>query len=342
MFRILGRLAIAVAIATASPSASAQPSDKSEIFEAIRAADVRLADIGFRLSVAAAPLCDRLEPGVGIQFHTLAQFDPTMRAKARAHFGFVGAVAVEGVTPGSPASSAGIRPNDTLAAINGAPVSPDIPLQATTASLAALHKQFAALPPTTPIDLTLLRDGRQIRVRIEPVPACFSRYELHITSGFDARANGELVQISSRYIEDVEPELMPVVVAHELSHNILRHRERLAAAGATFGLASGFGRNVGLFRQTEIEADILAIHLLARAGYTPSLAVRFWREVGPRLLAGLVRNRSHPALEDRIAIAEAEAARIDMARAAPPPVFIADRSKPLTGEWRRYLPPRPR
>jgi hypothetical protein len=313
------------------------------MLEALRAADVQLASIGFRLSVAGAPLCDRLEPGTGLQLHTLAQYAPTARDGVSAHFGLTGPVGVEGVVAGSPAMQAGVRADDTLVAVNGAPLAPAPAGEASTAQLVALHRQLAALPPTAPIDLTLSRAGRQIAVRVQPVAACFSRYELRIGNSFDARANGELVQITSKYLEAIDGDLLPAVIAHELSHNILRHRERLAAAGAEFGFASGFGRNVGLFRQTEIEADILAVHLLSRAQYPPQTAARFWREAGPRLMAGMVRSRSHPPLRDRIDLAAAEAAKFTRPGEPPAtPPFLATRGHPLDGDWRKLLSAPPR
>ncbi|HEY0622346.1 M48 family metallopeptidase [Sphingomonas sp.] len=321
-----------------APQAVAQSGDSTG-WEMLRRADLQLASIGFRLSVAAAPLCDRLEPGLGIQFHTLAQYMPDARTQVRAHFRFSGPVAVEGVVPDSPAARAGIEADDTVTAINGVPIADEPNGPASTARLAGLHAQLARLPPATPIELTLNRSGRELRRRVVPLPACFSRYELRIDDDFDARANGELVQVTSKYLEAVDANLLPAVIAHELSHNILQHRARLSAAGAQFGIASGLGRNLGLFRQTEIEADILAVHLLARAGYSPALAARFWLEAGPKLLAGKMRSRSHPPLRDRVAIAAAEAARFEGAAAVPPPAFVAARNTALNGNWQQYLKP---
>ena len=323
--------------ALAQPAQVSAQADDGQGWEMLREADLRLASIGFRMSVAAAPLCDQLEPGLGIQLHTLAQYAPDTRPQIRAHFRFAGPVAVEAVVPGSPAALAGVQADDTLTAINGAPLATATPDAASTASLAALHTRLAALPAEAPVELTLIRSGQEVRARITPVRACFSRYELRIADSFDARANGELIQITSRYLETIDADLLPAVIAHELSHNILRHRVRLSAAGADFGLASGFGRNLGLFRQTEIEADILAVHLLARAGYAPGLAARFWQEAGPKLHAGMMRSRSHPPLRDRIAISTAEAALLERTPQAPPPPFSAARRAPRDGNWRQYL-----
>lgn len=318
-------------------------SQDAAMFEAMRDADLRLASTGFRLSTAAAALCDRLEPGLGLQLHTLAQYDGNARNAVRAHFGFATSTAVEGVVPESPAARAGIASNDSIVSIAGVTAPAETAGPASTQPLVAFLSRIADLPPTKPIEIVASRDSRTMTFVVTPVPACRTRYELRIADSFDARANGELVQITSHYLEAIDLDLLPALVAHELSHNILRHRARLAAAGAEFGLASGFGRNVGLFRQTEIEADILSVHLLARAGYPPQLAGRFWREAGPKIMAGMIRSRSHPAIEDRVATVEAEAARIAAGGATPAlPAFFHKRDRPLDGNWRPLLVVEPR
>lgn len=306
--------------------------------EALRSADLQLARIGYRLSLGAASLCDRQEPGLGVQFHTLAQYDPKVRARVRAHFGLAGSLGVEGVVADSPAALAGLRQDDTVVAVDRVAVPMDLPDQGSVAQLAALHDAIAALSPTGPVVITVMRDGIRKAFRVAPVAICRTRYELRIARDFDGRADGDIVQISSRYLEDTPAELLPAVVAHELAHNILRHRARLQAAGADFGFASGFGKNVGLFRRTEIEADILSVHLLVRAGYDPRIAGRFWRTVGPQLIKGMVRSRSHPPFADRAATVDAEAARFGVADRPPSlPQFYAQRNQPLDGNWRPLL-----
>ncbi len=330
-------LAVSAPAWAQSPPVRAQDAD---LFEAIRAGDLRLASVGYRLSVAAAPLCDRKEPGLGLQLHTLAQYSPSARDRVRTHFRFEGTntVAIEGVQPDSPAERAGLKQDDTIVAIGEVTMPRGLPETASTAQLAALHAAIAALPPARPIDVSVIRGGVPVRVRVMPVPACRTRYELRMADGFDARATGEMVQIPREYLEELDPALLPAPIAHELAHNILHHTARLDAAGAQFGLASGFGRNVGLFRQTEIEADILSVHLLARAGYPTEIAARFWGGFGPKLIAGQIRSRSHPPFKDRAATVAAEAARIAAAEGhAPLPDFYARRDRPLDGKWESLL-----
>jgi hypothetical protein len=324
-----------ICLCLATPAALAQA---AQYLEAMRAADARLAEIGFRLSTAAATLCDRQEPGIGIQLHTLAQYAPATRNAVRAHFAMSRPIGVEAVVPGSPADRAGVRPDDAIVRLSGITLPATVSDSASSDALAALHGALTDLAPEAPIEVVIERAGRQLSFRILPTAACRTRYELRIANEYDARANGELVQVSSKYMEAVDPALLPAVVAHELAHNILRHRERLREAGADFGLASGFGRNVGFFRQTEIEADIFSVHLLARAGYPPELAARFWEEAGPALGRGQLRSRSHPPRKDRIATTRAEARRI-AAGDAPLPGFYHARVRPLDANWQALLPP---
>src|SRR3546814_9277782 len=86
------------------------------------------------------------------------------------------------------------------------------------------------------------------------------------------------------------------------SSDLLRHRERLEAKGVNYGLLSGIGRNVGYFRQTELEADILSVSLLANANYDPHIALAFWHVYGPAHDSNIFNSRTHPGWEPRVAV----------------------------------------
>lgn len=326
-----------LALAGPAGATGAAPDDQSQL-ELLRQSDLRVATIGWRLAAENAALCDRLEPGTGLQLHALDQYDSAAREAVRAHFHFVTPVGVEAVVPGTPADRAGLRADDSLVRIGPVEIAAVRGKPGTTDRLVATELAIAALPPTAPIEVDVLRAGVPIHVTIQPVAVCRSRFELLLSNSYDASADGTMIQITSRIVDNYPDDQVAAAMAHEFSHNILRHRERLEARKVSFGMLSGFGGSVKYFRQTELQADLLSVYLLANAGYAPEAAVDFWRRFGPSADGGILRSRSHPAWRDRIATLEAEIARLKTISARPiVPPMLAERDQPLNGDWESLL-----
>ncbi|MCG7349811.1 M48 family metallopeptidase [Sphingomonas sp. ACRSK] len=316
----------------ALPAPAADP-----VFPTIRAADTKLARIGYRLATANASLCDRQEPGLGLILHTPEQYSRDLRTAAIRYFKLDGPVGVEGVIDGSPAENAGIRIDDTLLAIGSAQfASANLEGEATTTAAIRAAAQLAALSSAKSLVVRGMRNGTPYTQALRPVPACRSRFEVEIGTEWTAKADGEMVQIGSPFLETYPEDQVAAVVAHELAHNILRHRERLEARGVDYGMLSGFGRNVRYFRQTELEADVLSVSLLANAGYDPEVAVRFWQDFGPKRAGGILRSRSHPAWQDRVSTIRYAIAQLGPERPRRP-ALLATRDRPLDGNWQALL-----
>ena len=311
--------------APAAPMVSIENTDDTALFGAMRDADLRLATIAWRLATANAAICPDRAPTPGIVVHAIDQYDPGVRKQLPAIFGFEGPVAVEAVVPGSAAARAGVQANDTIEAVDGKPfvVNPAGASQANTATRDAAQRQIAAEPADRPLRLTLLRHGQKREVTVAAQPGCRSRFEMLMGPGLTASADGDIVQIGSRFFERFDDRMIAVVVAHEFSHNILHHRDRLDAAGVKRGLLSEFGRNGRLFRQTETEADLLGVILMRNAGYDPQDAVRFWREHGGEVDGGIFRSRTHPSSSARADAVAAEIAAIPAGAPTPyrPPLL---------------------
>ncbi len=334
-FLMAGLGTVTCLCAVTVPAAATQ---SGEVFEAVRKADLDLGRIGWKLATANAALCDRLEPGLGLQLHTLDQFDGSSRDAARKHFGFATAVAVEGVFPGSPAERAGMRPDDSLVRIGSVEVAAIAGKAGTTRRLVATQLAIAALPGDQPVEVEALRAGATVKAVLQPVPACRSRFELRLAQDYNASADGTMVQISARFFDTYSEEQVAAAVAHEFSHNILHHRDRLEARGVDFGLLSGFGANVKYFRETELRADLLSVYLLANAGYSPRASIAFWRSFGPSKAGGIFRSRSHPHWRDRVATLEREIAGLEKLSVRPViPAWLGERDKPLTGDWQALI-----
>ena len=298
-------------------------------WRALRAVDGRMATISWRLQTSNAALCRDLQPAPGFQVHALDQYSGS--AEARAAFGFATPVQVEAIAPGSPAAVSGVAADDGLLAVNGEAVPvPTAAAAGTSATRDAANALIARQPADKPLVLTLRRSGQTRTVTVPASPGCRSAFEVLLGPGLKASSDGRIVQVGVKFFETLPDDKVAAVVAHELSHTILRHRARLEAAGVQWGLLSEFGRNGQLFRRTEDDADLLSVHLLRNAGYDPQAAVRFWREDGSKVDGGLFRGPSHGSAKMRAAAIAAEAAALPPAGALDTaPAVLATRDQPL-------------
>ena len=112
---------LAAVLLTIGAAPVSAPADVATL-EALRAADLRLGAIGYRLATANAALCTEQAPVPGLVVHAVDQYAGSEQPAARAAFGFATGVAVEGVVPGSPAARAGLRADDSIVSVNGQPV----------------------------------------------------------------------------------------------------------------------------------------------------------------------------------------------------------------------------
>lgn len=109
------------------------------------------------------------------------------------------------------------------------------------------------------------------------------------------------------------------VVAHEVGHALARHGgERMSwgylqtigslgfsyantTAQSVYGIGSEYGVMLPFSRSHETEADLIGLHLMAKAGYDPQAAVDFWQHFGSGssdILSALTS--THPCDADRV------------------------------------------
>ena len=126
----------------------------------------------------------------------------------------------------------------------------------------------------------------------------------------NAWADGKRVVITTAIVDQCRTDdELAVVIGHEISHNILRHRDRLTAAGLEMGLLPVSNQGSAAMRQTEEEADRVAVRMAGAAGYDLAQAVPFVA----RLLAATNLNgraaATHPGSVRRLALLKAAVAR---------------------------------
>jgi hypothetical protein len=314
--RWLAALLIGLAMAAAAP-ARADPLGDS--LAAMRSVDERVAQIGHRLAVAGRDLCADRRWLPGFAAHDVSQYGGDYRAAAIRAFGLTARPAVLALADGGPAERAGLRRDDVLLSLDGEAIQPFADDDRAGGSFERMERILDAIERAFAdgrAELVVERGGEVLRLVVEAEQGCASRFQLIPSRRVNALADGRYVQVTTAIVEQVEDDAeLAAILAHELAHNVLRHRARLDAAGVARGFFGNFGRNARLIRETETEADRLSVYLLDRAGFDPEAAVRFWTRFGRRGL-NFLGSPTHPNWRRRVALFEAEIAAIRAARAA--------------------------
>jgi hypothetical protein len=298
--------------AFAAPSA-----EQIAAYRALVQQDLRLAEVSYRLVSANASFCKRRERNPGWVLHDEAQYPD--RETARAAFDFRQPLEVSAVVQEGTAARTGIRPGDGLVALNGKAWQWEGGSKQSAMQVEQVQAELtAALSYGNPLHLTLLTADGQRTFRLNPSPVCASRFWVDASPKLDAGADGDGVRITEGLMaftghDDGE---LAAVVAHELSHNLLGHRERLQRAK----------RGTRKILATEIEADRLSVWLMANAGYDPKAALRFAERYGRRTGLGIFSEGTHLRWRNRIKVMQAE---IDLMTATakqngllPPPLLV--------------------
>lgn len=317
-------------------AAGAQTASTSaqEVLAALNDQDVLVEAVGFRLATANADLC-RHGWSAGFSVHTVQQYGADYRKAAAQMFRLHDHVGIMSVVPGSPAAAAGIRKGDAILAVDGRalPMSRRARAAADFTRTGAAQRLIVRAFEDGIAAISLMRAGKPIDLEVRAVRACPSIFQLVPRRGMNGEANGFYVQVSSDLAAIAQsPDELAALLGHELAHNILGHRSSLDRLGVARGLLAPFGRNARLIRATESEADRLSIHLLARAGYAPEQAIRFWERVRDATRTPL-GDPTHPRWSQRLRSMQTEQARIAAGGNFLPP--------DLARKLHRPLPPQP-
>jgi Zn-dependent protease with chaperone function len=323
MTRMLSSLALAALAALSAPSARAEEPRERGLYDAFRAMDARVATIGYRLATRNVALCDQRQPATGLVLSDIALYPAKQHAAAARAYALGDArvpVFVAAVADGSPADGAGLRTGHAIFAIDGESLA-TIARQGDGdyARMAAIDGAMARWLADDEMIVSVASESTTTTVPLTGTPACATIFQVKASAGLDAAADGRYVQVTAPLVDFArEDEELAAVLAHELAHNILRHRERLEAAGVARGLLQEFGRSARLTRATETEADRLSVWLLAGADYDPVAAVRFWTRWDKERGKPLIASATHGRNSTRIAAIEDEIATMTAAKLADP------------------------
>jgi Zn-dependent protease with chaperone function len=307
---LLGLLAIGWAV-----PASAAP----DRFEQLRARDLRVATVAYRLSVANRPLCGHvLAPQLGFVLHGIEQYAPADREQAARSLGLGSQVGVMAVVTGSPAQRAGLGAGDQLLSVNGHELGGVAPGVVPTRSRVEQTQQMIEEEMRAGHVMLRVRAGGIVRVvQFDAESGCATNVELVPGDAVNAWADGTHVMVSDGLLARcATDDDLALVIGHEMAHNLLHHRQRLAAEGISANslLPATAGASRAM-QETEEEADRLAVGLAMAAAYDLGYAEPF--------LSGLLDHAApvaatHPAPTQRLAllraaIADARRGRLPMA-----------------------------
>ena len=260
--------------------------------------DLRLATVSHRIASANAPFCKRLERNPGWVLHDERQYPD--RETARAAFALKLPISVAAVVPAGTADKASIEAGDGLAGLNdGLWVwNQEVIHKQSAKRIEGVQSEIRKAFAEGPVELEVESSQGPRRVVLDPPLSCASRFWVDARSNLDAGADGEGVRITEGLMAFVgaDNDELAAVVAHELAHNLLAHRERL----------SNTKRRTSEILATEIEADRLSVWLMANAGYDPKAALRFAERYGRKTGLGIFSAGTHLRWKNRVKVMQAE------------------------------------
>jgi hypothetical protein len=301
--------ALGILVALSTPASSevspAKISDETKAsLLTLQRDDQRVADVAWRIASRNMDSCPKLWASIGVSLQHVSQYTPAYRAAAKAAFGLDNTYpSILAVAEGSPASAAGLTPNDTVRAVNGASLADKNRSQKSTASYDAVSDAMAALealPEHRAAILSIERGGQRLEFSVMPQNVCRSRVELAPGNAINANANGLVAQISGSLVDWVESDdELALVIAHEMAHNLLDHPKRLSEKSALSGLATSLGLSGRAQRQMELDADRMGIIMAASADYNYKIAPDFWARLNSNSPLASFLATSHPTTPTR-------------------------------------------
>lgn len=284
-------------------------------FEQLRQQDLRVATVAYRLSTADTSRCRAgPAPQLGFALHSLAQYSAGDRPAAMAGFGLGEGVSVMAVVPGSPADRAGLAADDRLVSVNGVALAAPTDAALGRDAVDRAETILAAEMTRGTVTLRVSAAGESRDVRFETAPGCSSRAELVPSDDVNAWADGKRVMITSATLARCRTDdELALVIAHEMAHNILRHRRRLGAMMAARGLLPGGAAGSAAMRRTEEEADRFAVGMMSAAGYDLRQAAPFMARLLHAEDPGTPMAATHPTAARRLALLAAAIVRTDVA-----------------------------
>lgn len=272
-----------------TPEDRAPNTSFEDVLEEYQAYNQRLERVAAPLRLRNSPLCPRTQRDPGFTVHQLEDYPARVRPIAEAFLGVkVDGLFIRSVRPNTSAAKARIVPGDQIIAVNGNPISTD-PLMETY-NRAVLKNGFESVLSKIEIRTPA---GQDYDARIRPDTACDIPAKVIFSSDINGHTDGREILMTSALMQSVPDDTnLALVIAHEMAHVIAGHAE-LAPS-----------------QDLELEADRMALVLMARAGYDIDAAVDYWKSATHPHEGGDKAESSHPTTRARYKEFQEELRRI--------------------------------
>lgn len=255
--------------------------DSSVSFEDIlaqyQALNQRLEEVAYRVQIANAALCPVTKRSVGMEVHTLSDYPEDLQPVAQALLGVGPGLSLRTVRAGSPAQRAGFMPGDRLRSFGGAFLPSG---QTAQTFFQAVSQQALA---KTSLEISVVREEQTLTRTLKPETICGYPAILVFSEQINGHTDGQEVFITSELMRSLPADSdLALIVAHEMAHAIAGHMQKPPS------------------KALELEADRMALIMLARAGFDYAKAVENWA-ASPQPDDGERPSTTHPGRAERLA-----------------------------------------
>lgn len=312
-----------------SPKQSALPTQQHVALSTLVSRQERLYRVAAPLLVNNAVLCKTsARPLLGFTAKNQYSYSADMVDAATELLGLNDRLQVMSVLAGSGAARAGIQRGDILQSVQEQALP-----QGPNAESEAARQLAAIIKNATELQITVLRDGKPLRLQVPLTLACAFSIDLGNADFVNAYSDGRRILVTRGMLDYLQSDSeLAVLLAKEIAHNTLRHAQFLQIKGTVAAVIdkllplnpdlTGLAGTAGIKSMPmamEIEADRLTLYMLARAGYGTATAATTWQHLAqntsPNSYTAL-----HPWNDERLGLLQATAEEIRQKQRAKKPL----------------------
>lgn len=312
-----------------SPQQSALHLQQLAALASLTAKQERLYRVAAPLLVNNAVLCkSNARPLLGFTAKNQYSYSADMMDAAKELLGLDDRLQVMSVLAGSGAARVGIQRGDILQSIQEQALP-----QGPNAESDAARQLAAVVRNATELQITVLRDGKPSRLQVPLTLACAYSIDLGNADFVNAYSDGRRILVTRGMLDYLQSDAeLAALLAKEIAHNTLRHAQTLQIKGTVAAVIdkllplkpdlTGLAGSAGIKTMPaamDIEADRLALYMLARAGYSPAMAITTWQHLAQNSAPNSY-TAFHPWTDERLALLQATTEEIRQKQLAKKPL----------------------